>query len=137
VAHTLTGRYVARSKMENITSNLHECKHCSGSGTCSSGGDSKSCLSCAKKADLPFWSRKNQQGLICGSCGGIGRAEPLTERMNKRIAPLLAIYLVVILLVFLILSAFTNNQYFSEILAFSSAIIGSVVGYYFSNRKAT
>ncbi|MBE4080475.1 cytochrome c maturation protein CcmE [Vibrio parahaemolyticus] len=57
--------------------------------------------------------------------------------MNKRIAPLLAIYLVVILLVFLILTAFTNNQYFSEILAFSSAIIGSVVGYYFSNRKAT
>ncbi|EGG99742.1 hypothetical protein imdm_751 [gamma proteobacterium IMCC2047] len=36
---------------------------------------------------------------MCGSCGGIGQAEPLTERMNKRMAPLLAIVLTIGLLV--------------------------------------
>ncbi|MFK5950920.1 MAG: hypothetical protein QM500_19380 [Methylococcales bacterium] len=34
----------------------------------------------------------HQMGLLCGSYGGIGKAEPLTERMYNRIAPMLAIY---------------------------------------------
>ena len=123
--------------MEEIRSNLYECKHCSGSGTCTSGEGGKSCVTCAKRAKIPFWNRKNHIGLVCECCGGIGKAELVTERMNKRIAPLLAIYLVIILLMFLIAATFTKNEFFSEILAFSSAIIGSVVGYYFSSRKAT
>jgi len=71
---------------------------------------------------------------MCGSCGGIGKAEPLTERMNKRIAPLLAIFLIIFLLAIVALAAFLNNEHFSELLAFGSAIIGSVSGYYFSSR---
>jgi len=121
--------------MKEITVNLHECKHCSGIGTCKNGKDESSCLACARKNDLPFYNQKNQFGLLCGSCGGIGMAEPLSERMHNRIAPMLAISLVVGLLAIISWAAFSNSQFFSELLAFSSAIIGSVVGYYFSNKE--
>jgi len=62
-------------------------------------------------------------------------AEPLTERMHNRTAPMLAFFLVIGLLVIIATAAFTENKFFSELLAFSSAIIGSVVGYYFSNKE--
>lgn len=72
---------------------------------------------------------------MCGSCGGIGQAEPLTERMNKRIAPMLAIFLTISLLMIISVAALLNSQYFTEILAFGGAIIGSVTGFYFSSRQ--
>jgi len=84
--------------MHELKVNLHECKHCSGSGTCKNSKNESSCLACAKKSELPFWRLSNQHGLLCGSYGGIGQAEPLTERINKRVAPLLAIYLITSLL---------------------------------------
>lgn len=121
--------------MSEIKSNLYDCKHCSGTGTCSNGKDGSSCAACAEKNDLPFWKRKNQYGLICGCCGGIGKSEPLTERMNKRIGPILALLIIFMLMTLIFFAALTKSPYFSEILAFSSAIIGSVVGYYFSSRE--
>ena len=120
--------------MKDIILNLHDCKHCEGKGTCKNGREESSCLACAKKNDLPFWKQSNQYGLLCGSCGGIGKAEPLTERMNKRIAPMLAIFLVSGLLCLIFWAAISESPFFSELLAFSSAIIGSVVGYYFSGK---
>lgn len=119
-----------------VISNLYDCKHCAGSGTCTNGENSESCLACAKRNELPFWRQRGQFGLMCGACGGIGQAEPLTERMNKRIAPMLAIVLSVCLIVIVALAAFLNNQHFSELLAFGSAIVGSVSGYYFSSRQS-
>jgi positive regulator of sigma E activity len=74
---------------------------------------------------------------MCGSCGGIGQAEPLTERMNKRMAPLLAILLTISLLLMIASAAVFKSTYFSELLAFGSAIIGAVVGFYFSNNRET
>ena len=118
-----------------VISNLYDCKHCAGTGTCSSGEDNASCVSCAKKHELPFWRQRGQLGLMCGSCGGIGQAEPLTERMNKRIVPILAILLTISLLVIISAAALLNSQYFTELLAFGSAIIGSVTGFYFSSRQ--
>jgi hypothetical protein len=115
---------------------LYECKHCSGAGTCTNGEGSASCLACAKKHELHFWQQRGQRGLMCGSCGGIGQAEPLTERMNKRIAPMLAIVLTIFLLVIISVAALLKSQHFSELLAFGSAIIGSVVGFYFSSRPS-
>lgn len=119
-----------------VISTLYGCKHCSGTGTCTNGEDKTSCLACAKKHELPFWHQRGQHGLMCGSCGGIGKAEPLTERMNKRIAPLLAIFLTLFLLVMISVAALLESQFFSELLAFGSAIIGSVVGFYFSSRQS-
>ena len=87
---------------------------------------------CIKKNDL---KGKSYTGLLCGSCGGIGTAEPLTERMNKRTTPLLAIFLCVILLFMICLAAFSKSEYFLELLAFASAIIGTVCGFYFSSAS--
>jgi hypothetical protein len=118
--------------MNEIKSNLYDCKHCSGTGVCSNGPDKSSCAGCIKKNEL---KGKSYSGLLCGSCGGIGLAEPMTERMNKRTAPFLAIYLSLILLFGVFFAAFTKSPYFSELLAFSSAIIGTVCGYYFSSKS--
>ncbi|WP_139214331.1 molecular chaperone DnaJ [Marinobacter zhejiangensis] len=107
----------------DVTANLHDCQHCSGTGTCTNGPEASSCYACAIRNELPRWRRSNQQGLMCGSCGGIGKAEPLTERMNKRIAPMLAVFLCGILVTMIALAAFLKNPYFSELLAFSSAIV--------------
>lgn len=117
-----------------IMANLHECKHCSGTGTCTNGKDSFSCIACAKSNELVFWKQSNQIGLICGSCGGIGKAEPMTERMNKRIAPVLAIILVISLLTLILITMLINNRYFSEVLTFSSTTIGIIIGFYFSKN---
>lgn len=120
-----------------ITTNLYECKHCSGLGTCTNGVDAYACLACARKNEIPFWQPKKQKGLICGSCGGIGQAEPMTERMNKRIAPLLALFLTFFLFILIFVAVLMNSTYFSEIIAFSGAIIGSVAGFYFSSNHKT
>lgn len=117
-----------------IMANLHECKHCSGTGTCTNGKDSLSCVACAKSNELIFWKQSNQKGLICGSCGGIGKAEPITERMNKRVAPILAITLVISLLTLILITMLINNKYFSEVLTFSSTTIGIIIGFYFSKK---
>jgi hypothetical protein len=117
--------------MQNIKVNLYECFHCKGDGTCRNGPDGSSCAACIKRNEL---KGKDFVGLLCGSCGGIGKAEPMTERLNKRAAPLLAMIIVSALLVIITFAAFTKSPYFSELLAFSSAIIGSVVGFYFSGK---
>jgi len=117
--------------MQTIKANLYECFHCNGDGTCKNGPDGSSCAACIKRNEL---KGTNLVGLLCSSCGGIGKAEPMTERMNKRMAPILAIVLVLGLLFLIFWSALTGSPYFSEILAFSSAIIGSVVGFYFSGK---
>ncbi len=119
--------------MHDIKSNLYECFHCKGEGTCTNGEDGKSCAACIKRNEL---KGKDYTGLICGSCGGIGKTEPMTERMNKRLAPMLAIVLVVGLLIIIFWAAVTKSPYFSELLAFSSAIIGSIVGFYYSGKVA-
>ena len=115
--------------------NYYKCGHCNGTGTCSSGENGSSCIVCAKYNELNFWNRKNHFGLICGSCGGSGITEPTSQKLNKRITPMLAVCLVFSLLVLLAVSILLNSSHFSEILTFSSAIIGSIVGYYFSNES--
>ncbi|WP_417539065.1 hypothetical protein [Marinobacter sp.] len=55
--------------------------------------------------------------------------------MNKRIAPMLALMLPAALLIMVSMAAMFESPYFSELLAFSSAIIGSVAGFYFSSNR--
>ncbi|OUS27402.1 molecular chaperone DnaJ [Gammaproteobacteria bacterium 45_16_T64] len=117
--------------MQNVKANLYECFHCKGEGTCLTGANGASCAACIKKNEL---KGKEFFGLICGSCGGIGKAEPLTERMNKRMAPILAIVLVVSLLALIFWAALVKSTHFSELLAFSGAIVGSIMGFYFSGK---
>ena len=114
-----------------ITTNLYPCAHCKESGTCSTGSEGNSCNLCIKQNEL---KGKEHTGLACSVCRGLGKAEPLTERMNKRIKPLLSIIIVIPLLVIVAAAMFLNSQYFNEILAFASALIGTVIGFYFSSK---
>lgn len=115
-----------------IKANLYPCAHCNQTGTCASGPDGQSCLACIKVNEL---KGKELIGVLCGSCNGLGMAEPRTERMNKRIKPLLAIALIFSLLGGVFISALLKSPYFSEILAFSGTLLGSIVGYYFSIQQ--
>lgn len=115
-----------------IKSNLYPCAHCEQTGTCRNGPDGSTCNACIKRNEL---EGKSHSGLVCGICGGIGQAEPMTERMNKRITPLLSMMIVLPLLILISVSLLLRSEYFSQVLAFSSAIIGSVVGFYFSGNR--
>jgi len=125
------------STMQEVKSNLYPCKHCSGTGTCSSGEAGTSCTACAQSHNLvkTYTLRKTYTGLACGTCGGLGMAEPYTERLNKRTKPLLAMGIVFILLVCTTALAFVNNEHFPAFLAFSGTLIGSITTFYFSSGK--
>lgn len=71
---------------------------------------------------------------MCGSCNGVGLAEPKAERMNKRIKPVLALCLVFQLMSGKYVTALINSQFFGEILAFSTILLSSIIGYYYSVR---
>ena len=115
-----------------IKSNLYPCAHCEQTGTCRNGLEGATCEACIKKNEV---KGKGLTGLSCGICGGIGQAEPMTERMNKRITPLLSMLIVLPLLLLIFIAMLTSNEHFNQILAFSSAIIGSVIGFYFSGSR--
>jgi hypothetical protein len=117
--------------MQDITANLYDCAHCSKTGTCTSGDEGRSCSACIKHNEL---KGALHRGLACGTCGGLGKGEPMTEKMNKRIQPMLAIYLVVIAFVVLLISLVLQSPHFSEVLAFVSTLVGGVAGFYFSQR---
>lgn len=114
-----------------IQSNLYPCAHCQETGTCQNGENGKTCNLCIKKNEL---KGKEHTGLACGVCGGLGRAEPMTERMNKRMTPILALFIVLPLLLIVFWALVANSSHFGEILAFASALIGTVIGFYFSKK---
>lgn len=121
--------------MQDITTNLYPCKHCNETGICNNGKESCSCQSCVKYHSLKL--SKEYMGLACGICNGLGQAEPITERMNKRTKPVLAIIIVLSLLTYTFLLAVTKNPHFPEFLAFSGTLIGAVSAFYFSHVKQT
>ncbi|OMH28075.1 molecular chaperone DnaJ [Motiliproteus sp. MSK22-1] len=113
--------------------NLYPCAHCEGKGTCKNGGDGSSCTACVKRNDL---KGKEYSGLLCGACGGLGMAEPYTERINKRTKPILAVVIVFVMLFMIIGLALSKNPHFPEVLAFAGTLIGGVVAYYFSSNSS-
>jgi hypothetical protein len=114
------------------------CRHCNSEGTFRSGENGNSCEVCVRKNlkwTLAFCFSKPRYGMVCSVCKGIGEIEPFTERLHNRIVPALAIVLVYFALALVWFMAFLENQYFSEILAFSSTLIGSITGYYFGGKN--
>lgn len=120
--------------MQDVRANLYPCAHCSGTGTCKSGINEHSCNVCIKINELKGTSFK---GLPCSVCGGIGQAEPKTERINKRMPALLGMIVVFLLLALIFISLSMDSKYFTEVLTFSSTIIGSALGYYYSSKVTT
>lgn len=118
--------------MHEVKSNLYPCAHCSGTGTCNSGASGGSCAACTKAHEL---RGKDIVGLPCGVCGGIGQAEPRTERINKRMPALLGFSVVFLLVVGVFASAILKSEHFNAILAFAGPLIGTVLGFYYSSRN--
>ncbi|QBE66345.1 molecular chaperone DnaJ [Pseudoduganella lutea] len=116
--------------MSAITATLYPCAHCKETGACSTGHNGLSCAVCVGEHTL----KGEHYGLACGVCGGMGKAEPRTERINKRMAPILAYSMVILLLIAIGLAAYTN-KHLSEILAFAGTVIGAITGHYFSRSE--
>jgi len=121
--------------MQEIKANLYPCKHCSETGVCVTGVNSTSCQACVKYHELK--KDKEYTGLACGTCGGLGQSEPITERLNKRTKPLLAMGIVFMVLLFTFILGLSKNPHFSEFLAFSGTLVGSITAFYFSHAKST
>jgi len=121
--------------VKEIKANLYPCKHCKETGTCTSGENGTSCLACSKYHELK--SKQPLTGLACGTCNGLGQSEPATERINKRVKPLLAMGIIFLVLLFTFVLALTKNQYFTEFLAFAGTLMGSVTAFYFSHARNT
>ncbi len=126
------------SKTEGIQSRLEKCAHCDSTGTCSKGKDGSTCEVCVRKNlkwTFVFSTSKLRYGMVCSVCEGFVKIEPLTERLHNRIVPVLALLVVYVALIIICWAACTENKHFSELLAFSSTLIGSITGYYFGGKK--
>ncbi len=112
---------------------LHNCAHCSGSGTCKAGDNGESCAACVKRNELKEGPK--YIGLACGTCGGLGKTDTLTYRLAHRTQPLLAWVIVTLTFLLIILFGFVGTQFFHEVLAFCTTLLGGVTGYYFVSRR--
>ncbi|NOS89802.1 MAG: molecular chaperone DnaJ [Methylococcaceae bacterium] len=118
--------------MHNIKVNFYPCAHCSGIGSCNNAVNGQSCAVCIKENEL---KGKEYFGIPCCVCGGIGQAEPKTERINKRMPALLGFGVVFVLIFGVFFAAIFKSPYFSEVLAFSGTLIGTILGFYYSVRS--
>ena len=110
---------------------IFDCAHCKKTGTCTNGENDLSCAVCLRAHKLKVPSR----GVVCSVCEGTGCAELTTSRLERRMLPVLAqIIASVVLGVTYTLGAF-NVPHFSELLAFNATLMGTVTGYYFSQRS--
>lgn len=119
--------------MENLTSNLYPCAHCSQTGVCVNGDNGKSCIVCIKMNDLNV--KVGASGIPCSVCGGMGLAEPRTERLNKRMGSILGLCVVIGLITLVFVTLMAYSQYLTQILTFSSTLLSFIFGYYFSKQK--
>ena len=99
-----------------IQARLIPCAHCEGKGSCRSGKDGSSCDVCVKEhfGCLPLlFSSKVRHGLVCNVCEGSGHVEPKTERMHKRLEPLLSTMLAYVALFMVwVMAALDNKPFF-------------------------
>jgi len=116
----------------NPTQQLHSCAHCQGTGICNHGKENEACAACVKNHEL---KKGAYYGLACGTCGGLGKAETLTYRMNNRATPLLALLIIPGCFFLIFYFSVTKNEHFNEILTFCSTLTGAVIGHYFGKRQ--
>lgn len=111
---------------------LHDCAHCQKTGICKSGPSGESCAICVQRNEL---KRGHYFGLSCGTCGGLGVTDTMTNRLTHRTQPILSIILVLASFFLVAFFGFLQNPYFHEILAFCTTTVGGVIGSYFSSTR--
>jgi hypothetical protein len=116
-----------------------ECRHCGGTGTCTTGQDGVSCESCAGKARegvFPFWPRKlsSLKGLPCGKCDGAGDLENRVWSFQSSIVPALGIVIIAAVLLICVAIAATSPAHHSQVLTLLGTLAGGVAGYYFRGQ---
>ena len=116
-----------------VKASLYPCAHCEKTGTCTNGSGAESCASCVGVHGLN--GKKQYRGLPCGNCGGLGMAEPLSERLNNRVRPIagmfqaLSEYVVAIVLMLVVLFCiFKDSASLPVVLAFVGPLIGALLG---------
>src|SRR5690554_3100965 len=116
---------------------LYPCNHCKETGTCTNGNNDSSCLSCLKKNTVYPWERKkHSRGIICGVCGGLGKTELMTARMNERTKPMLALWGLVVLPLLILFSLIYKSDLSGTVVTLAGTLMGSIVTYYFSIKKS-
>ncbi|MCL1050731.1 molecular chaperone DnaJ [Shewanella abyssi] len=115
-----------------MTETYHDCKHCSGTGTCENGIDDSSCAICARRNFILKHSPAH--GLVCSVCKGHCKIEPMSSRLKNRTGPLLAIY---IMATAIMMVTTGSSEHFSEVLAFIGTLTGAITGFYFSGKNKT
>lgn len=136
--------------LENV---LLDCCHCGGEGTCKNGVDGKTCTVCAMRLanqnDIPkhrFLRNKQDyyssfSGLVCSCCGGLGKTDMMTSRMNNRMPAALASVLSFVLLLLTCLSGAIlvlsgkGEPVFIFLSTLTSSFMGAVTTYYFLGNK--
>jgi hypothetical protein len=116
-----------------------ECRHCGGTGTCSTGDNGASCDSCVEKAresGFPFMKRKieSKKGLPCGSCQGFGDVEGRVWQLQSSMSPGLGMLVIAITLLIVAIIAATSPTHHAQILTLLGTLAGGVVGFYFKGQ---
>ena len=122
---------------------LFDCAHCKGTGTCATGREGDSCDACAK--ELNVFSHKERFGLACNTCGGLGKTTTHLHKLQQKTTPYLAYTITAcsfaLMLLFGVWGYWRNDDtkidYFNEVLAFCTTLLGAVTGYYFSSRNSS
>ena len=117
------------------------CAHCKGTGTCTTGKAGASCDACAKQ--LNAFRDKERFGLACATCGGLGKTTTYLHALQQKTTPYLA-YTITgcsfgLILLFGVWGYWRNDEtkvdYFNEVMAFCTTLLGAVTGHYFSSRN--
>src|SRR5689334_9380739 len=120
-----------------------DCRHCKGTGTCSSGANGVSCDACVNKQRPSFrWISEylhntaitSKQGLPCSICQGAGDIEARVWAFQSGIAPGIAIIVVAVVLILSAAIAILIPQHVSQVLTLLGTLAGSVVGFYFRGQ---
>lgn len=113
--------------------NLYDCAHCKGEGSCTNGPNGEACSYCAKILELK--GKESRVGIPCGVCAGLGKTDNRTERIIRRTPSFIALLVVFILLALVGFAMWDNSEFFSQVLTFSSTLIGIILTSYFSNKS--
>lgn len=120
----------------DVKANLYPCAHCLCTGTCKTALNETSCAACVRYHKENFKIKGDvHTGLPCGICGGLGHAEPGTERITKRWPVLLSLSIIWPLFGGLFLAGFFRSEFFTPLLAFAGPVIGAIVSFYFNLRS--